>query len=98
MKNEKVGFQKMELLQQVRLTDFPQTNLSHLKYGFTYKISQELEEQMLLIKIFLKLLEDSQGHLSDDQQFEYLQMIQDSVHQMTQALQEAIEDFVAETG
>ncbi|MEQ8975743.1 MAG: hypothetical protein RIE73_35845 [Coleofasciculus sp. C1-SOL-03] len=88
----------MELLQQVRPTDSPQTNLSHLKYGFTYKISQELEEQMLLIKIFLKLLEDSQGHLSDDQQLEYLQMIQDSVHQMTQALHEAIEDFVAETG
>ncbi|MEQ9233755.1 hypothetical protein [Coleofasciculus sp. E2-BRE-01] len=95
----------MELLQQVRLTDFPQTNLSYLKYGFTYKISQELEEQMLLIKIFLKLLEDSQGlledsqgHLSDDQQLEYLQMIQDSVHQMTQALHKAIEDFAAETG
>jgi len=97
LKNEKVGFHKMELLQQVRPTDFPQTNLSHLKYGFTYKISQELEEQMLLIKIFLKLLEDSQEHLSDDQQLEYLQMIQDSVHQMTQALHEAIEDFVAET-
>ncbi len=87
----------MELLQQVRLTNSPPTNLSHLKYGFTDKISQELEEQMLLIKIFLKLLEDSQGHLSDDQQLEYLQMIQDSVHQMTQALHEAIEDFVAET-
>jgi len=88
---------KMELLPQVRPTDSPQTKLSRLKHGFTYKISQELEEQMLLIKIFLKLLEDSQGHLSDDQQLEYLQMIQDSVHQMTQALHEAIEDFVAET-
>ncbi|EDX77240.1 hypothetical protein MC7420_377 [Coleofasciculus chthonoplastes PCC 7420] len=70
----------MELLQQVRLTDSPQTNLSHLKYRFTYKISQELEEQMLLIKIFLKLLEDSQGYLSDDQQLEHLQMIQHPNH------------------
>jgi len=88
---------KMELLPQVRPTDSPKAKLSRLKHGFTYKISQELEEQMLLIKIFLKLLEDSQGHLSEDQQLEYLQMIQDSVHQMTQALHEAIEDFVAET-
>lgn len=71
--------------------------MSHLKYGLTYKISQELEEQMLLIKIFLKLLEDSQGHLSDAQQLEYLQMVQDSVQQMTQALHQAIEDFIAET-
>ncbi|MEQ8756644.1 MAG: hypothetical protein RID09_24430 [Coleofasciculus sp. G1-WW12-02] len=87
----------MQILQQVSSSDSPQAQMSRLTYGFTYKISQELEEQMLLIKIFLKLLEDSQQHLSHAQQLEYLQMIQDSVQQMTQALHEMIEDFVTET-
>ncbi|MBE9127057.1 MULTISPECIES: hypothetical protein [unclassified Coleofasciculus] len=70
-----------------------ESEFNHVKIDFNQKVVQELLKQLFIIKEIVVLLETYSHELTSIQQLDYLEMIHESVQEMTQALNETLEDF-----